>query len=249
MSTERATETHKEVVVQERTVKLPVEVRDASSISASFLVPTDAVRRLLVDVPRLEVISLLPGRTLCTLAGIEYRDNDLGTYNEVGVVFFVRARAERGLGGGVVDLVRGRASAYIHRLPVTTDFSCAAGREIWGFPKFVAEIRFREDGGRRSVTLDAEGEHVFTLGVDCRPGRRGYEETQLAAFSCLGGVPRRTRFVSSGEGVGFRLGGATLELGEHPLAEELRSLGLPRRALTCARVDHMRMRFQAPERV
>ncbi len=239
-----------EHVIQGRTVKLPLEVRDAGSISATFLVPSAAVQRLLA-VPRLEVLELLPGRTLCSIAGVEYRDNDLGAYHEVGVAFFV-APAGAGrlpLVGGALALLRGRAGAYIHQLPVTTSLSCEAGRRIWGFPKFLADIRFRDDDGRRSVSLAVEGVHVLTLSVSCRPGRRAWRDTALTAWSGLDGVPRRTPFVASGEGVGFRLGGATLELGPHPVADELRSLGLPRRAVSCARVEHMRMRFEAAQEI
>ncbi len=231
-------------------MKLPVQVRDAGCVSAAFLVPTSAVQRL-IEVPRIEVAELFPGRTLCTIVGVEYRDNDLGRYNEVGVVFFVRSAEHRSIPliGTMLDMLRGRLGAYIHRLPVTTSFSCAAGREIWGFPKFEADIEFSETKDARVVRVDAEGQHVLTLSV--RPGRstRPFPEGALSSYSGLGGVPHRTAFVASGEGASFRLGGGRLELGTHAMAEELRSLGLPKRALSGACVEHMRMRFEAPEMI
>jgi hypothetical protein len=237
-----------EYTIQGRTVKLPLLVRDAGSISATFLVPTNRVRRL-IGTSRIEVAELFPGRTLCTIVGIEYRDNDLGSYNEVGVVFFVRSgdRPSLPLVGTVIDMIRGRLGAYIHQLPVTTSLSCAAGREIWGFPKFEADIEFSEEEGFRVVRLAAGGEHILTLAV--RPGRsrKPYPETNLVSYSGFGGIPRRTPFVSSGEGASFRVGGARLELGSHRMAEELRSLGLPKRALAGACVEHMRMRFEAAQ--
>lgn len=238
----------REYTIGGRIVKLPVEVRDASSISATFLVPTREVRRR-VAFPAIEVAEVLPGRTLCTIAGIEYRDNDLGSYNEVGVVFFVRPAGGSPIPflGAAMDVARGRLGAYIHHLPVTTSFSCEAGRSIWGFPKLVADIRFREEGNRRAVTLTVDGVPVLTLSVRCGRSERSYPEARLAAYSGLGGVVRRTRFGSSGEGASFRLGGASLVLGSHAIADELRGLGLPRRALTSACVRHMRMRFEAPE--
>src|SRR3990172_7079879 len=83
--------------IQGRTVSLPVEVRDASSGAATFLVPARAARRFLPGRV-LEIAEVLPGRTLLSLAVIEYRDNDLGRYNEVSITFFVR---ERGSARGV----------------------------------------------------------------------------------------------------------------------------------------------------
>ena len=37
----------------------------------------------------------LPGRGVCVVAIIDYKDNDLGDYNEVSIALFVRPRGER----------------------------------------------------------------------------------------------------------------------------------------------------------
>lgn len=240
----------REYAIEGRTVKLPVEVRDASCLSAAFLVPAPAVRPL-VGAPRVEVAEVLPARAICTIAALEYRDNDLGVYDEVGVAFLVRCGGSRSVStlGTAIDALRGRLGAYIHHLPVTTRFSCEAGRRIWGFPKFLAEITFREHAGRRAVTLVADGAHVLTLSVRAGRARRSYRSARLAAYSGLGGNPLRTPFESSAEGVSWRPGGASLELGSHPIAAELRGLGLPRRAVMSTCIRQMRMRFEAPEPV
>jgi hypothetical protein len=222
------------VLVEGREVALPVVVRDASVVTASFVVPAAGVRRLLD--PRLEVAAFL-GRTLCIVTCVEYRDNDLGRYDEVGVAFLVRC-----------PRVSSRVGAYIHRLPVTTPFSCAAGREVWGFPKIVADIRRVDADGRRATTLTADGTHVLTLTVRVA-GRRRVPERPLDAFAVRDGVLWRTPFTSSADGLGARLGGATLALGAHPIAAELRALGLGRRALASTSIACMRARFNAPERV
>lgn len=235
--------------IEGRSVELPVEVRDALSFSASFLVSAPAVRRLLPH-PRLVVPELLPGRTLCSIAAVDYRDNDLGAYHEVAVAFLVRD------GPGVpfpgfglaFDLLRRRSAAYIHRLPVTTSFSCAAGRDIWGFPKTVESITFHDEGERRTCRLECEGMPVLTLSVK-RGGTRRFGELGMAALACRDGKLLRTPFVASGEEVGARLDGAVLTLGDHPIASELRRIGLPRRALMTSWIGRMRMRFGAAEEV
>ena len=148
-------------VIQGQVVRLPVVVRDASSAFASFVVPSAAVRKLLPA--GLQPAELLPGRTLCSIAGIEYRDNDLGRYNEVAVAFI--AREGRGAALPLIDLIRGRVGAYIHRLPVTEAFTCEAGSTIWGFPKTIEKISITEEGGRRICKLMMGGAHVLTLSV------------------------------------------------------------------------------------
>ena len=51
----------------------------------------------------------------------------------------------------------------------------------------------------------------------------------------------------SGAGVGARLGGGRVELGTHPLAHELRTLGLPKKALFSTFVARMTGAFYAAE--
>ncbi|HEV7733780.1 MAG TPA: acetoacetate decarboxylase family protein [Candidatus Binatia bacterium] len=236
-------------VVQGRTVTVPVVVRDAVSVTAMFVVPTVAVRRLMPH-PALHIPELLPGRALCVLAAVEYLDNDLGRYNEIAVTFFAT------VGGppptpllGLVSAFRAhRLAGYIHRLPVTTTFSRDAGHDIWGFPKTVDEITFQDEGGQRTCTLAVDGVHVLTLTVT-RGGRGRMAPMPQDALAVRDGVLWRTPSVMHGEGVGTRLGGATLTLGRHPIADELRSLGLPKRALLSTSMEHMRAEFEAPERL
>jgi len=229
-------------VIQGQEVRLPVVVRDASSVFASFVVPSAAVRKLLPL--GLQPAEVLPGRTLCSIAGIEYRDNDLGRYNEMAVAFIAREGRPDAL--PIIDLVRGRIGAYIHHLPVTEAFTCEAGSSIWGFPKTIEKISISEVGGRRICKLMMGGAHVLTLSVKST-GRWSFRESPVAAYSFRGGVIRRTPFTSGGAGVGYRLGGAMLSLGAHPIADELRSLGLPKRALMSGSIGHMHASFGAPQ--
>jgi len=236
-------------VFQGREITLPCIVRDAASASATYLVDAAAARRLLPG-PELDVVELLPGRALFSLACIDYRDNDLGDYNEISLAFFVRERsAPKGIPvlGAVLDFLRGRLPTYIHRLPVNQSFTCEAGRGIWGFPKVVNDITIT-CGERAECTWDVDGQRVFRFSTP-RGGKSRMPEQDLATFTYIDGALHRTRFVSGAEGVGFRLGGAELELGTHPIAQELRSLGLPKRALASVWMEQMHGRFEAPEKL
>jgi hypothetical protein len=233
-----------------RQVTLPVVVRDAASGAATYLVSAAAARRLLPG-PELDVVELLPGRALLVIACIDYRDNDLGDYNEVSLAVFVRRRRETpGIPylGTALGLARNRIATYIHRLPVNQRFTCDAGYGIWGFPKTVEQIDFEDAGGRRRCRLVMNGRHVLTIGM-LRGGTRRLPDAPMETYSYIDNALHRTRFVSGAEGVGIHLGGAEIELGEHPVAEELRALGLPRRALMSVWMEHSHGRFEAPERV
>lgn len=235
--------------IQGRTVTMPVQVRDASTGVATWLLPARAVQRLVPDA--FEVATVLPGRTPFGIAVIDYRDNDLGDYHEVSITCFVRPRgAPRGLPwvGALRELVGGRLGTFIWKLPVDQSFTCEAGRTIWGFPKSVEEIDFRYESDRVRCRLVMDGEHALTLSLP-RGGTRTLPDTETVTYTEIEGVAHRTRFTQGGSGTGIRLGGARLELGPHPVADALRSLGLPGPALMTIWTEHMHGRFDVPEKL
>ncbi|MGH0031332.1 MAG: acetoacetate decarboxylase family protein, partial [Myxococcota bacterium] len=139
--------------IQGRVVELPAVVRDASSGSVMYMVDRAAAQKLIPDA--FEPVEAAPGRTQLTLVVVDYRDNDLGDYHEVGIIFFVRpaGRPEAEVG------------SYIHKLPVDQSFTCEAGCRIWGFPKSVEEIDFTYADDSATCRLTMDGRHVLTLTV------------------------------------------------------------------------------------
>ena len=104
------TQDQRTYVFQGREVTMPVEVRDATSGAVTYLVSAAAARKLLPG-PELDVVEIFPGQALFSIAMIDYRDNDLGDYNEVSLAFFVRRKGETpAFGvpflGSVVDFFR-----------------------------------------------------------------------------------------------------------------------------------------------
>jgi hypothetical protein len=231
--------------IQGKEVRLPVEVREASSGAATYLVDAAAARRLIPEA--FEPAEVWPGRALLSLAVIDYRDNDLGAYHEVSIAFFVRKRGERRFAlANVGDFFRGALPTYIRHLPVDQSFTRDAGETIWGFPKTVQRIDWERRPERLTCTLTMDGQHALTLAVPAG-GARTLPEQHLVTYSLIRGAPHATAFTSRAEGAGFHIGGAELTLGTHPIADELRTLGLPKKALATMWMERMRAQFQAAE--
>ena len=233
-------------VFEGREVSLPVIVRKARAVAVTYIVDAKAARALLPD-PGLELVEVAPRRTLFTLGVIDYIENDLGDYNEVSMALYVRERgAMRGFPyfGAWLDFLRGRLSTYIHRLPVDQSFTCAAGRGIWGFPKTVERIEFEANGDRAVARLEMDGRLVLTLDAPAG-GARELPDNAMLTYSMIDGRLHRTPFRSGADGVGMQRGGATVALGDHPVADELRRLGLPKPALFSVWMGNMRGRFDA----
>ena len=231
-----------------REVRLPVEVRDASTTVAFYVVAAAAAQRLVAPTG-LRVATILPGRTLCTIGAVDYYDNDLGTYHEVAITFFVRERGARTLPffGTLLGLIRGTLATYVHHLPVDAEFTCEAGQTIWGFPKFMSEIAIIHGRGRQTAVLTVGGQHVLTQSVRTG-GSRTMPERDQVSYALRDGALYRTRARMRGTGMGVRMGGAKLELGDHPIADELRTLGLPKGALASSTIAHMSATFYAATR-
>lgn len=227
---------------------MPCVVRDACSATATWLVHSGAAQALLPG-PELEIAEVLPGHGLLSIACIDYRDNDLGDYDEVSIAFFVRERGERkGLPylWAMADMMRGQLPTHILHLPVNQAFTCEAGRTIWGFPKTVDEIEFDCSGDRALCVWNRAGQNILKLDLPAG-GHRELSEQMLSTYSYIDGALHRTRFVSSARNFAVRLGGARIALGAHPIADALRSLGLPKPALMTMWMGKMRGRFEAAE--
>lgn len=245
-----AVEPPREYVIQGRTVSMPCVVRDARSATATWLVPTAAAQALLPG-PELEIAEVGPGRGLLSIACIDYLDNDLGDYNEVSIAFFVKeSGARRGIpyAGNALDMIRGKLPTHIIHLPVNQSFTCEAGRVIWGFPKTVDEIDFDTSGARAHCTWSQGDHEVLRISMPIG-GAREFPEQSLCTYSYIDSVLCKTEFASSAKDLGIKLGGASIELGAHPIADDLRSLGLPKPALMSMWMGKMRGTFGPPRRV
>ena len=235
------------VEIQGRLVRYPVVVREACSASATWVVNAAAARRML-PADDLDVVEILPGRALFSLACIDYVDNDLGDYNEVSLAFFVREKsAPRGLPwlGTALDFVRGKVSTFIFWLPVDQAFTREAGETMWGFPKTVETIDYDHAGSRATCSLHSGGRHVLSFSMP-RGGTRELPENAMTTYTRMSGRTFATRFTSKATGVGFCRGGTELTFGDHPVAAQLRELGLPKAPLMAVWMGHMHATFGPP---
>jgi Acetoacetate decarboxylase (ADC) len=217
-----------------RVVSLPCVVRDASAGTAMFEVDLDAAQSMVPEA--FEIIESSPGRCQLIVAVIDYRDNDLGDYLEIGITFFVVPR------GGL-----GEPGTYIHRLPVDQAFTCEAGRLIWGFPKSVEEISLDYQDEAVTATLSMGGELVLRLTLP-RGGDDVMAPAPMVTYTMIGDTACRTPFTQGGAGAQVLVGsdGVRLELGDHPLARELLRLGLPADAVMSTWTERMSGSFGEP---
>ncbi len=222
-------------------VQLPILYHRTRNLNAFFLVDTQAAQAALdaAGAGSLQATCNWGGKTLVALACYEYQDTSIGVYNEIGLaVPVVRAGVKPRLSHWLqplrdVDDPRREVGFYVLHLPVDTDAACAAGREIWGLPKFVTPI----DYGRVDQQVD------IVLFDPAQPQRRDQAILRLAGrlgasvpgptlspllYSQVGERWLKTTVNARGGGRVHAGHGLQLRLGpsQHPMAQTLRALGL-----------------------
>ncbi|MGO9421481.1 acetoacetate decarboxylase family protein [Roseiarcus sp.] len=130
---------------------LPIRYFDVQCLVATFLTGPDEASNLLSGTC-LRAVFQEDGKAVVDLYCIEYRVTDIGPYNEVGLTILAEAPGDP------------IPANYVVNLPVTTGVAERAGREIWGYNKFVAAIDVESKGKRFSTILrDRDNELIAVL--------------------------------------------------------------------------------------
>jgi hypothetical protein len=224
-------------------VTIPVEVRSAKMVAAQFLVDADAAQRV-IDYSGLRVARQMGGKAMLALSAIAYADNDLGPYHEFAVAFVVEPHD----GAPGAKQSWNRPTTLIHRLPVNQEFTCKVGKGLWGFPKWVCHIDYLDRWRSTECIVTDDGELAIALEVGRGVVPLPAVETEMTAYAWDDGILRRTPWITRNQLVRARPRGAQVRLGtDHPMADELRSVGLPAKALMTTTVGLMSATFGAPE--
>jgi len=237
--------------IEGRSLGYPVLFQDGSAAVGLFLVPTSGAQALIRD-SGFEVAELLPGRAGFSLSCCHYRESECDVYNEISMAFFVKPMHGRPSRipylGTWLNIARNDAATHVWRLPVTNKLANDAGVLMWGFPKTVEEIDFDVSDGRASFQLRMDGRDVLSYSVRAS-GTQIRPRSASAVYSIYEGAPHVTHLMNEYRDVGVSFGGGRLSLGDHPISEQLRGLGLPRRPLVSTWMGHLSFEAGAPEKL
>jgi len=213
-------------------VELPVFCNDGSAVAAFFMCDYEKAAQKL-EGTGLYPVEFSKGKTFATLGLFEYRESTLEPYNEGFLMiavspqprmsflakrfqFFMKAK-KRKLGFYTIDL------------PITEELPLVAGREIWGVPKFLADIslNFSNDRFTGEVLLKGNGEKILSLESSFNKGMpfkfldsMVYSNHQDSILKIISNFNCSVRITKDKE--------ARLRVGkiDHPMAHNLRDLGL-----------------------
>ena len=202
--------------IQGQAITFPMEVEELRAATVLWSVPAAAAAALLPG-NAFEVVEVAPGTAQLVMAAVDYVRNPWGDYDELNLGFLARPT------GAPVDVI----GSFVYLMPVNQAFTCEAGNRVMGFPKTVEELAATYTTTTVSFRLAMAGQHVLTLSLPRAQPTGPPERVEATSYSYLDSVPYGTD-LSMDMGTGFvDPSEVVLELGDSPVADELRCLGLP----------------------
>lgn len=180
---------------------------------------------------RLHPVRLSAKKAIVGVVAFNYMDTNLGPYGELAVVL----PAVHGASPPPVLIPALLESLYpdfghlVMHLPVTTAMARDAGRQEWGYTRFVTDMHFTIAPEFMECRLSEKDQHILTLRV-ARRGIAKRDKKPLVTFSVKEGnllkttMPQRCTTRSA-----IRPKDSYLELGDHPVCESIQALGLSER--------------------
>lgn len=232
-------------------VKIPIFYYDGEATIGIFPAKLGALRKLLPD-RRLSPARLAPGVGTVVVTCFEYRDTDIGDYNELAIGIPLNEPHFRSNlpGRALLDSISsGQFHSWVHHLPVTTETARRGGIEFYNYPKFLASIEFSEEGGKRNCRL-AEGEQEI-LTMSCKKPHSGKtRDVQVFSHLWMDRQPQSSEFKIRAHDMArtLRPGAASLELHtQHPIAREIDGVLLSKKSISAAYTPHMEGILYGPE--
>ena len=215
--------------------KSPMFFRDLNMMGAVFTADLAKARTALPE-GCYRPLALPLGRALVAVHCMEYKDTDIGPYNEVSLsIALHRSRLPfMSVVEAAASLRRQAYHAYVTALPVTTETALYGGIDFFNYPKYLADISFRETATHRVCTLrdkesldlilEFEGRKIATRTCAAKNENR----LTLYTYPQIGVRPYRAKFLINQieRGAACLRRGASLRFGSHPRAEEFKELGL-----------------------
>jgi len=144
-------------------VKIPAFYYDNSMLNAIYTASTEKVKKLL-PAQDMRLLEMMPGRCFVVFTAFEYRACDLDPYNEFSIAFLIN-HEERQFPALSVALqyLQKHLKLYVWQLPVTTEIARYGGVELYGYPKFLADIKFTKSSANLECNLAEKGKKILTL--------------------------------------------------------------------------------------
>ncbi len=215
----------KTVTCGKQSFDLPVLYFRDDAFALFFTADPDRVASVMPS-HRLQPVRLSARKAMVGVVAFNYIDTTIGHYGEVAVVLpaVYNASPPPVLIPALLESWYPDFGMLVMHLPVTNTLARDAGRQEWGYTKFVADMHFTITPEFMECRLSEKDQHILTLRV-ARRGIAMRDKKPLVTFSVKEGnllkttIPQRCTTRSA-----IKPKDAFLQLGDHPVSETIHAL-------------------------
>jgi hypothetical protein len=204
--------------------KYPIFYREVSYLGLFLLAPLNKIRDILPS-KRMHPFRLTPWHSIFTITATEYKDSDVGQYNQVSIGIPFTIDRQTPVFTGILHKVPEVPLIYTLHLPVTTEHSRVSGIEMANYPEFLSDIHFSKENNWITCKAGSEGQNILNL--SCRvipvkpfPRQRVFTVTQKDDRL----LRSEFNFSDSVAGVSKKQSDVKLEFGYHPVGQKIKDL-------------------------
>ncbi len=213
-----------EVQSGSNSIKYPIFYREVSYIGLFLLAPIDKITAILPS-KRMNPFRLTPWHSMFTITATQYKDSDLGPYNQVSIGIPFVLDNQTPIFTGVLHKVPDVPLIYTLHLPVRSEHARDSGIAMANYPEFIAEINFSKDNNWINCKADSEGQNILSL--SCReipvklfPRQRVFTVTQKNEQL----LRSEFNFSETMVGISKKQSNVKLEFGNHPIGQKIKGL-------------------------
>lgn len=206
--------------------RYPIFYRELAYMGVFLLAPLERVKSLLPSI-RMHPFRLTPWHCMVTITATQYKDSDVGPYNQVSIgVPFVLDKATP-VFTGMLHKPPEVPMIYTLYLPVTTELARVTGIEVANYPEFLAEIHFVEEDNWINCNVDSDGKNILKLSGR-KISLKKYPRQRICPITVKDNRLLRSEFNFSESDVGNskKPSDVHLEFGNHPIGLQLKDLSL-----------------------
>ncbi len=204
--------------------KYPIFYREVTYLGLFLLSPLDRIKDILPS-KRMNPFRLTPWHSMFTITATQYKDSDVGPYNQVSIGIPFVLDKQSPLFTGILHKVPEVPLIYTLHLAVTTERSRDSGIEMANYPEFIADITFEEENNWIKCKADSEGQNILTLSgrdipVKPFPRQRVYSVTRKNDQL----LRSEFNFSETMAGVSKKQSDVRLQFGDHPIGRKIKDL-------------------------
>jgi hypothetical protein len=222
----------KEMVCNEQVIELPILYYRDDFFALYF---TADMKKIIDILPstNLHPVLMPNGKAILGVGAFNYMDTTIGSYGEIPIVIPVvygkKTSPYTKLFPALMESWFPGFGLLVMHLPVTGILARDGGRQGWGYTKFIADMHFVIHSNYLECRMHEEGHHILDLHV-LRKGMLMRETRPIVTYSVMDNNLIKTVIPQKGiKRVAIHANGSFLKLGDHPVAEAVKALGISKK--------------------